>query len=61
VFSKDTLELTPDNCTTETLCVCVANTLEKSVAKLLFTVFEEVKVTAVVDSVKVVFDYLGVV
>jgi hypothetical protein len=37
--SEDTLELTPDDSTAQSLCVVVANTLENSVLELLFPVF----------------------
>jgi hypothetical protein len=59
--SEDTLALTPDDSTAKSLCVCVANTLENSVLQLLFAVFEEVEATAVVCSVKIVFDAIWVV
>jgi hypothetical protein len=56
LFSKDTFELTPDDCTAKFLLLRVANTLENSVLKLLFPVLDEVKVAAVMNSIKIVFD-----
>jgi len=60
-LSKDALELTPDDCTTKTLRVSVANTLENGVTKLLLTVFDEVEVTAMMCGIEILFDNFWVV
>ena len=58
---EDALEFTPDDRTTELLCIGVPDTLENGFTELFRAVFEEVEATAVVERIEIVLDDLWVI